>query len=98
MLDFSKVLDVFKDYLQCDPFYEVVSTSHGYTLMAWEPARKQWYNAEVMDTPEMLAAALLRAYAEYLEDQITGSERDMTKEERAQVDAKCEALKKSCFT
>lgn len=25
-----------------DPLYEVVSTSHGYTLLAWEPHRKQW--------------------------------------------------------
>lgn len=59
MLTFERVLNIFKDYLQSDPLYEVVSTSHGYTLMAWEPARRQWYNAEVMDTPEKLTDALL---------------------------------------
>ena len=39
MLTFEKVLEVFKEYLQQDPLYEVVFTRHGYTLMAWEPRR-----------------------------------------------------------
>ena len=41
MLTFEKVLAVFADYLQQDPLYEVILTSHGYTLMAWEPERNQ---------------------------------------------------------
>ena len=36
MLTFEKVLEVFQAYLDDDPLYEVVQTSHGYTLMAWE--------------------------------------------------------------
>ena len=40
MLTFEKVLEVFQAYLDDDPLYEVVQTSHGYTLMAWEPHRK----------------------------------------------------------
>ena len=43
MLTFEKVLNVFSDYLQQAPLYEVVLTSHGYTLMAWEPERNEWY-------------------------------------------------------
>ena len=39
MLTFEKVLKVFQAYLDDDPLYEVVQTSHGYTLMAWEPRR-----------------------------------------------------------
>ena len=39
MLAFEKVLKVFQAYLDDDPLYEVVQTSHGYTLMAWEPHR-----------------------------------------------------------
>ncbi len=35
MLTFEKVLKVFQAYLDDDPLYEVVQTSHGYTLMAW---------------------------------------------------------------
>ena len=37
MLTFEKILKVFQAYLDDDPLYEVVQTSHGYTLMAWEP-------------------------------------------------------------
>ena len=52
MLTFEKVLEVFGDHLQRDPLYEVVQTSHGYTLLAWEPGRNEWYNAELMATPK----------------------------------------------
>ena len=47
MLTFEKVLKVFQAYLDDDPLYEVVQTSHGYTLMAWEPHRNDWYSAEI---------------------------------------------------
>ena len=43
MLTFEKVLEVFQAYLDDDPLYEVVQTSHGYTLMAWEPP---WRNSD----------------------------------------------------
>ena len=46
MLTFEKVLKVFQAYLDDDPLYEVVQTSHGYTLMAWEPHRNDWYCAK----------------------------------------------------
>ena len=52
MLTFEKVLKVFQAYLEDDPLYEVVQTSHGYTLMAWEPHRNDWYSAEIQKTPE----------------------------------------------
>lgn len=39
MLTFENILKVFQAYLEDDPLYEVVQTSHGYTLMAWEPHR-----------------------------------------------------------
>ena len=54
MLTFEKVLKVFQAYLDDDPLYEVVQTSHGYTLMAWEPHRNDWYSAEIQKTPEIM--------------------------------------------
>lgn len=33
MLTFERVLNAFEYILQQDPLYEVVSTSHGYTLL-----------------------------------------------------------------
>ena len=52
MLTFEKILEVFQAYLEEDPLYEVVQTSHGYTLIAWESLRNNWYSAEVQETPE----------------------------------------------
>lgn len=34
MLFFEVIIQVFEDILRQDPLYEVVSTSHGYTLLA----------------------------------------------------------------
>ena len=78
MLTFEKILKVFQAYLDDDPLYEVVQTSHGYTLMAWEPHRNDWYSAEIQKTPEDLRNALLGTYANFLEDKITGNDRDLT--------------------
>ena len=47
MLTFENILKVFQAYLEDDPLYEVVQTSHGYTLMAWEPHQNDWYSAEI---------------------------------------------------
>ena len=59
MPTFTRILNVFEDILREDPLYEVVSTSHGYTLLAWDEHRHQWYNAELMETPDAMLEALL---------------------------------------
>ncbi len=78
MLTFEKVLKVFQVYLDDDPLYAVVQTSHGYTLMAWEPHRNDWYSADIQKTPDDLRNALLGTYANFLEDKITGNDCDLT--------------------
>ena len=65
MPTFTRILNVFEDILREDPLYEVVSTSHGYTLLAWDEHRHQWYNAELMETPDAMLDALLGVYASY---------------------------------
>ena len=97
MLTFEKVLTVFADYLQQDPLYEVVLTSHGYTLMAWEPERNQWYSAEFMATPKNLMNSLLEAYASFREDQITDNDRDLTRQEEAEIKRECAQLQNKCL-
>ena len=98
MLTFDKVLAVFADYFQQDPLYEVVLTSHGYTLMAWEPCRSDWYSAEFTETPDILLNKLIDVYAEFLEDHITASERELTASESAEIEAKCKLLRERCRT
>lgn len=97
MLTYEKILDVFEDYLQKDPLYEIVSTSHGYTLLAWEPHRGEWYNARILKTPKAMLKALLETYASYLEDKITQNERDITAQEQEQIDSQCRQLREKCL-
>ncbi len=96
MLTFEKVLKVFQAYLDDDPLYEVVQTSLGYTLMAWEPHRNDWYSAEIQKTPEDLRNALLGTYANFLEDKITGNERELTVTETGEIQQRCRELLEKC--
>ena len=96
MLTFEKVMEVFADYLQQDPLYELVLTSHGYTLIAWEPERNQWYNAEFTATPKDLMDSLLNAYASFREEQITDNDRDLSQQEQAELKKECGLLRAKC--
>ena len=99
MLTFEKILQVFEDILQQDPLYEIVSTSHGYTLLAWDEHRHQWYSAELLETPEDMLDALLDNYSSNLELQFTGGERDdLTEQEEIEIDARCQGLRKACLS
>lgn len=98
MLNFEKILQVFNEILNQDPLYEVVLTSHGYTLLAWQPSRNQWYSAELLETPEAMLDALLDAYSGYLENKITQGERDdLTPQEQKEVEVQCRQLRKKCL-
>lgn len=98
MLTFEKILQVFEDILRQDPLYEVVSTSHGYTLLARDAHRNQWYSAELLETPEAMLNALLDVYSSYLESELLGNERDdLTEQEEEEIQARCRQLRKKCF-
>ena len=98
MPTFTRILKVFEDILREDPLYEVVSTSHGYTLLAWDEHRHQWYNAELMETPDAMLDALLGVYASYLESKLLGNERDdLTEQEEEEIEARCQRLRDECL-
>ena len=99
MLTFEKILQVFEDILRQDPLYEVVSTSHGYTLLGWDSYRNQWYSAELLETPEAMLDALLGNYSSNLELQFTGGERDdLTEQEKKVIEDQCKQLRKNCLS
>ena len=99
MLTFERVLNAFEDILQQDPLYEVVSTSHGYTLLAWDAHRNQWYSAELLETPEAMLDALLGVHSSYLESELLGDERDdLTEQEEEEIEAQCQRLRKACLS
>lgn len=92
MLTHEKVLKVFGPYLDADPDYEVVKTSRGYTLLAWNNLREEWFSAEFCKTPEDLRDALLDAYVNYLEYVVTDEDRDPTKQEMQEIQKKRQAM------
>lgn len=99
MLTFERVLNAFEDILQQDPLYEVVSTSHGYTLLAWDEHRNQWYSAELLVTPEDMLDALLGVHSSYLESELLGNEQDdLTEQEEEEIEAQCQRLRKACLS
>ena len=99
MLTFERVLNVFEDILREDPLYEIVFTSHGYTLLAWDAHRNQWYSAELLVTPEDMLDALLGVYSSYLESELLGNEQDdLTEQEEEEIEAQCQRLRKACLS
>lgn len=97
MLSFERILQVFNDILRQDPLYEVVSTSHGYTLLGWEPNREEWYSVLLLDTPEAMLDALIDAYSSYVEEKVTNGDRDLTEQEQQALDAQCQELREKCL-
>ena len=62
MLTFEKVLDIFKNYLADDDMYEIVMTSHGYTVMEWDGRLGDWADSRLCKTPQDMADILLSGY------------------------------------
>ena len=85
-LTFEKVLTVFKDYLANDNMYEIVMTSHGYTVLEWDARQDDWTDAKRCRTPKDMADILLYAYTGNLEYQATLARRELTEEDLAQVE------------
>lgn len=96
MLTNEKVLKIFRDYLAQDPAYEVVTTSRGYNVMAWDSYQEAWYDVRLCPTPEALRDALLDAYTNYLEYGTTPDARDLTDAEEQAVQAKRRAMLERC--
>ena len=58
-MTFEKVLEVFKDYLEKDSVFEIITTTRGYTVMIWEEKDEQWFGVQHCKTPGLLRDALL---------------------------------------
>ncbi len=67
VLIFEKVMEVFKDYLTGDTRYEIVMTSHGYTVPEWDSSANTWAGEEVCASPGIMRDALPDCFTGYLE-------------------------------
>lgn len=96
MLTNEKVLEIFQDYLTQDPAYEVVATSRGYTVMAWDSYGGTWYDVCLCVTPEALRDALTDAYTNFLRYGASPDARDLTEAEEQTVQAKLRIMLERC--
>ncbi len=84
MLTFEKVLDVFQPFLS-EGVYEIVSTSHGYTILEWDSRCHEWISVKLCVTPDDMAETLLEHLTNYLEYKATLGRRELTEGDLAQV-------------
>ena len=92
MLTFEKVLDVFNDYLNKDKRYEILMTSHGYTVMEWDSKQQDWADAQFCSDPQKMKDILLDAYVGYLEYQTTHCSRPLTEAEKSDIQLSVQVL------
>jgi len=95
MLTFEKVLSAFQDYLAKDTRYEVILASRGYTILEWNSNNRELESAVFCPSPEAMKDALLSAMAGYLQYNITLCDRDLTDEERQQIENQVEEMSDS---
>ena len=92
MLTFEKVMEVFKDYLTEDTRYEIVMTSHGYTVLEWDSRANTWAGEELCATPEIMRDILLDCLTGYLEYKAIIANGEIAKAEQEQITAQRQAL------
>lgn len=90
-MTFEKVLEVFKDYLAEDTRYEIVMTSHGYTLLEWDSKANTWVGEELCATPEIMRDVLLDSFTGYLEYKAL-ADGEISEAEQARIAAQCQEL------
>ncbi len=96
MMTFEKVLSEFSDYLKQDTDVEVITTSHGYSVIRWSNREQNWADFEHCSSPEKLFTELSKQYSSFRFIQITEWKRVLTHEEEGIINKEIEELKKRC--
>ena len=92
LLTFEKVMEVFKAYLAEDTRYEIVMTSHGYTVLEWDSTAKTWMSAELCATPEIMRNILIDDFTGYLEYKAIIKSGEITETEQVRITEQRQAL------
>ncbi len=92
MLTFEKVLEVFKDYLVEDTRYEIVMTSHGYTVLEWDSRANTWAGEELCATPEIMRDVLLDDFTGYMEYKAILATGRVSEADQARINAQRQAF------
>lgn len=89
VLTYKKVLEIFGDYLEKDDDCEIFQSKHGYTVMLWNEAGKNWWDVVCCTSPNELFDKLLETavwFQAYLMMDKADAD-DLTKEEQLQVES-----------
>ncbi len=92
MLIFEKVMEVFKDYLTEDTRYEIVMTSHGYTVLEWDSSSNTWAGEELCATLEIMRDVLLDCFTGYLEYKAITTNGEISEAEQVGITAQRQVL------
>ena len=92
VLTFEKVMEVFKDYLTKDTRYEIVMTSHGYTVLEWNSSANTWAGEELCATPEIMRDVLLDCFTGYLEYKAITTNGEISEAEQVGITAQRQVL------
>lgn len=72
-------------------------TKRGYTVLVWDRRAQIWIDAQICKTPKDLTNALLDAYANYAEYNMTLARRNITPEEKAEIQRQQNVFSSRCL-
>ena len=79
MLTFENILELFQEYLLCDPEEEVLSCKRGYVRLTWNKDSRYCVDGILCRTPEELFDLLLTDYQDFELLRRTKGRREVTK-------------------
>lgn len=81
MKTFEKVLEIFREYLDCDLEEEVLPCREGYLRVTWNGDSRYCVDGLLSRTPDELFEVLLSDYRSYEELRLTKGCREVTEED-----------------
>ena len=93
-MEFEKVMEIFRDYLDSDQEEEVLKCRRGYLRVTWNGDSRYCVDGILCRTPEELFEVLLSDYRSYEEIQITKGRREVTEDDEKLAEQFCQRLRK----
>lgn len=93
MKTFEKVLEIFREYLDCDREEEVLKCSQGYLRVTWNGTSRFCVDGVLSRTPDELFEVLLSDYSSYELIQRTKGRREVTEEDERQAEILCQGFR-----
>ena len=94
MKTFEKVLEMFRDYLDCDLEEEVLPCRNGYLRVTWNGDSRYCVDGLLSRTPDELFEVLLSDYSSYEVMKRTKGRREATEEDERQAEILCQSFRK----